>query len=262
MDIIYYLTYTIIKIQHFSTLHVYLALHVYLVLTHFPPCTFNRPCTFIRHTRVSRSILIMFIEHLQKKWIDQANDCTKTFSSFIFSLLLPLIAQVIIVIITILIILVIIFIIEISTAVLDIAIGILIIVIVPGWRRLRDPIPRIKRCFSRFSIVLIVIIIIFPIIGITTWRWIVTWRTITETGIWIFCHIFNVLSILITVWTKIVYTASGEDNHCPHCYRCGLYVKHVEKIDSIIFKAKILLLGQKSSLEISAVIMQKAFFPH
>ena len=46
IDIIYYLPNTIIKIQHFSTLHVYLALHVYSILTHFPPCT------FIRHTRV------------------------------------------------------------------------------------------------------------------------------------------------------------------------------------------------------------------
>ena len=35
---------------------------------------------------------------------------------------------------------------------------------------------------------------------------------------------------ILTVWTKIVQTASGEDNHCPHCYRCGLYVKNVEKI--------------------------------
>ena len=34
---------------------------------------------------------------------------------------------------------------------------------------------------------------------------------------------------ILTVWTKIVHTANGEDNHCPHCYRCGQNVKNVEK---------------------------------
>ena len=33
---------TIIKIQHFPTLHDYLALHDYLILSNFPPYTFNR----------------------------------------------------------------------------------------------------------------------------------------------------------------------------------------------------------------------------
>ena len=40
--------------------------------------------------------------------------------------------------------------------------------------------------------------------------------------------------IILTVWAKIVHTASGDDNHCPHCYRCGLYVKNVENILSQI----------------------------
>ena len=35
---------------------------------------------------------------------------------------------------------------------------------------------------------------------------------------------------ILTVWTKIVHTASGEDNHCPHCYGFGLYVKNVENV--------------------------------
>ena len=34
---------------------------------------------------------------------------------------------------------------------------------------------------------------------------------------------------ILTVWTKIVHTVSGEDNHCPHCYQCGQNVKNVEK---------------------------------
>ena len=37
----------------------------------------------------------------------------------------------------------------------------------------------------------------------------------------------------LTMWTKIVHTASDEDNHCPHCYRCGLYVKNVEKMGDV-----------------------------
>ena len=36
---------------------------------------------------------------------------------------------------------------------------------------------------------------------------------------------------ILTVWTKIVHTASGEDNHCLHCHQCGQNVKNVEKID-------------------------------
>ena len=36
-------------------------------------------------------------------------------------------------------------------------------------------------------------------------------------------------SQFLTVWTKIVHTASGWDNHCPHCYRCGQNAKNVEK---------------------------------
>ena len=34
---------------------------------------------------------------------------------------------------------------------------------------------------------------------------------------------------ILTFWTKIVHTASSEDNHCLHCYRCGKNVKNVEK---------------------------------
>ena len=33
---------------------------------------------------------------------------------------------------------------------------------------------------------------------------------------------------ILTVRTKIVQTASTEDNFCPHCYRCGQNVKNVE----------------------------------
>ena len=35
---------------------------------------------------------------------------------------------------------------------------------------------------------------------------------------------------ILTVWTKIVHTctASGGDDHCPHCYCCGQNVKNVE----------------------------------
>ena len=61
-----YLPYTIIKIRHFSTLHVYLALHVYLILTLFPPCT------FIRHTRVG-NYTISNKEIQNEKWIYKCN---------------------------------------------------------------------------------------------------------------------------------------------------------------------------------------------
>ena len=49
-----------------------------------------------------------------------------------------------------------------------------------------------------------------------------------------------------TEWTKIIHTCtpSGEDNHCPHSYRCGKHVKNVkncEKCDfSIIIHLKVI----------------------
>ena len=35
---------------------------------------------------------------------------------------------------------------------------------------------------------------------------------------------------ILTVWTKIVHTASREDNHCPHGYQRGQHVENVGKI--------------------------------
>ena len=40
---------------------------------------------------------------------------------------------------------------------------------------------------------------------------------------------------ILTVRAKIVHNASGEDNHCPHCYWCGLYVKNVGKALTFVF---------------------------
>ena len=35
---------------------------------------------------------------------------------------------------------------------------------------------------------------------------------------------------ILTVWTNVVHTAAGEDNHCPHRYWCGQNVKKILKI--------------------------------
>ena len=45
---------------------------------------------------------------------------------------------------------------------------------------------------------------------------------------------------ILTVWTKIVHTASGEDNHCPHCYWCGQQVKKVLARNLVAFNKSLL----------------------